>query len=242
MQIVNPGLKFNGSLGIRRKTERIIFHHSATNGDVDAKTIYQWHLGNGWKGIGYQYTIRTSGLIEIGRPENRIGSHSGSAGNSNGIGVCVAGNFMAGKPTEEQYVACIELVKDIFTRHGVLLLQGHRDVMATACPGINFPLEKIKQVVMKNNSLYPPVNIMVAGQKISGFLYNGRTMAPARQVLDIMQIPFGWDVKTNSVVIGFYKLPAKIVDGAGYIELRELAAAFDRGISWDAATKTATIQ
>ena len=193
MQIVNTGLKFNGPHVTRRKTERIIFHHSATNGDVSAATIHQWHLNNGWKGIGYQYHIRTSGLIEIGRPENTIGSHSGSAGNGNGIGICVAGNFMTGKPTEEQYIACIELVKDIFTRYGVLLLQGHRDIMATACPGINFPLEQIKHAVMKNNSLYPPVSIMVAGQKISGFLYNGRTMAPAKQVLDIMRIPFRWD-------------------------------------------------
>lgn len=241
MKIINPGLKFNGSFALRRKTERIIFHHSATAGDVSAATVHQWHLNNGWKGIGYQYLIRTSGLIEIGRPENAIGSHSGSTGNSNGIGICVAGNFMTEKPTEEQYQSCIELARDIFSRSGILLLQGHRDVMATACPGVNFPLEKIKQSVHKSSDNLPAVNVVLAGQKIPGFLYNGKAMGPAKQILGLMKIPFTWDAKTNSVVVGFYKLPAKIVDGIGFIEVRELAAAFDRGVTWDAATNTAII-
>lgn len=240
MQIIDPKLKFTGPFAIRKKTERIIFHHSATKGDVDAKTVHQWHLNNGWKGIGYQYLIRTSGLIEIGRPEWVIGSHSGAAGNSNGIGICVAGNFMTNKLTDQQYQACVDIAKDIFSRYGVLLIQGHRDVMATACPGTNFPLDQIRSAVV-TKAVYPPVNISAAGHKITGFLHNGKTMAPARQVLDACKIPFSWNAATNSVVIGFYKLPAMIVDGVGYVQIRELAAAFDRGVSWDAASKTAVI-
>lgn len=240
MQIVNPNHKFNGKFTLRRKTERIIFHHSATNGDVSAATVHGWHLNNGWLGIGYHYLIRTNGIIEIGRPENVIGSHSGSAGNSNGIGVCVAGNFMTSNPTQTQLLASIELVKDIYTRYGVLPVIGHRDVMATACPGVNFPLEKIRQAVRKNAPC-PEVNIVVAGQKLQGYLYNGRTIGPARQILDLLKKPFTWDAKTNSVVVGFYRLPAQIIGGTGYIEVRELAAAFDRGVTWDAKTNTAAI-
>jgi N-acetylmuramoyl-L-alanine amidase len=241
MQIVNPNHKFNGKFTLRRKTERIIFHHSATNGDVSAATVHGWHLNNGWLGIGYHYLIRSSGLIEIGRPENVIGSHSGSAGNSNGIGICVAGNFMNGKPTNEQVMASIELVRDIHTRYGAIPIIGHRDVMATACPGIHFPLDEIRQAVANNSLPYPSVNIRVAGQTIQSILVKGQTMAPIRQVLDILRVPFSWDASTNSAVIGPYKLPAVIINGTGYLPIRELAAAIDRGVGWDANTRTATI-
>lgn len=240
MQIINPNHKFNGKFTLRRKTERIIFHHAATNGDVSATTVHGWHLNNGWLGIGYHYLIRSSGLIEVGRPENVIGSHSGSAGNSNGIGICVAGNFMTETPTDKQIRACIELVKDIYKRYGVLAVIGHRDVMATACPGTHFPLEQIRQEALKHVP-YPEVNIVVAGKKLQGYLYNGRSIGPARQILDLLKMPFTWDAKTNSVVVGFYKLPAQIIDSTGYIEVRELAAAFDRGVTWDAKSYTATI-
>ena len=137
------------------------------------------------------------GNREIGRPENVIGSHSGSAGNSNGIGVCVAGNFMNSKPTEEQFQACVELVRDIYSRYGALVIQGHRDVMATACPGAMFPLEEIKRTVADNSALFPPVNILVNGQVIQSILVKGQTMAPIRQVLDILRVPFSWDAKSQ---------------------------------------------
>jgi hypothetical protein len=241
MNISNPNLKFNGKFTVRKKTERIIIHHSATPGDVPASTIHQWHLGNGWLGIGYHYVVRTFGLIEIGRPEWAIGSHSGAAGNSNGIGICVAGNFMNARPTDKQIQALVELIRDIYSRHGVLPIIGHRDVMATACPGAMFPMDELRNALAGNPISSPPVNIQVAGQRIQGMLIEGKTMAPIRQTLDALRIPFAWDAGTNSAVIGFYRLPAVIINGTGYLPIRELAAAIDRGVGWDANTRTATI-
>jgi len=243
MQIVDPGLKFTNKFTARRKTERIVIHHAASAGDVSAATIHQWHLGRGWKGIGYHYLIRTNGLIEIGRPDNVIGSHSGSFGNSSGIGVCLAGNFMNSVPTDAQMQALKELILYLFGKYGVLLIQGHRDVGASACPGNMFPMEKIKQMVASGNTTpnYPPVNVVVGGQALKGFIYNGRTMVSAREVLTILNIPYGWDAGTNSVVLGFYKIPAMIVSGMGYVQIKEIAAAIDRQVGWDANTRTATI-
>lgn len=241
MQIVNPGLAFNGQFTIRNRTERIIFHHAATNGDVSAATIHSWHLNQGWKGIGYHYVIRTSGLIEIGRPENVIGSHAGPAGNSNGIGVCVTGNFMTAKPTEPQIQAGIDLSRDIFKRYGVLLIQGHRDVMSTACPGVHFPLDRIRAGAVQGNNPMPPATILVLGQPVQGLLYNGRAYAPVRQTLGILGVPYGWEAATNSAVVRFYKVPTMIVGGTGYAWVRDLAAATDRQVLWDQATGTASI-
>ncbi|MDD2585509.1 MAG: N-acetylmuramoyl-L-alanine amidase [Syntrophomonadaceae bacterium] len=64
MDILETKLMFNGVLKQRGTTSRIIIHHSATNGDVAASTVHQWHLDKGWSGIGYHYLIRTSGVIE----------------------------------------------------------------------------------------------------------------------------------------------------------------------------------
>ena len=241
MQIAHPNLTFTGLLALRRKTERIIIHHAATYGDVNAAMIHQWHLNRGWKGIGYHYVVGMTGLIEEGRNENSIGSHSGASGNSNSIGICLAGNFMVNKPTDAQIMALVTLIKDIFSRRGILLIQGHNEVMATACPGKFFPMDYIKKSVL-SATIYPTVRIVVGGHELTGYLFNGRTIAPARQLLDIMQMPFTWEASSNSVVVGFYKLPAKIIDGVGYIEVRELVAAFDREVKWDASTRTATIQ
>jgi len=240
MQIVNPGLAFNGQFSIRRRTERIIFHHSATNGDVSAATIHQWHRAQGWKGIGYHYVIRTSGLIEIGRPENVVGSHSGPAGNSTGIGVCVAGNFMSGPPVEAQVQAAIELSRDIFSRNGVLQIQGHREVMATACPGAYFPLDRIKLGALRE-AVNPLTTVIIAGQPVQGYLYNGRAYIPIRQSLGILGVPYTWEAATNSAVVRFYKIKAHIVGGTGYAWVHDIAAATDRQVTWDQAIATARI-
>ena len=240
LNISKPALTFNGKFTQRRKTERIIFHHSATNGDVPASTIHQWHLGKGWLGIGYHYVVRTFGMIEVGRPEWGIGSHSGSAGNSNGIGICVCGNFMTSKPTDAQIHACIELVKDIYTRYGKLPLIGHRDVMATACPGINFPLDLIRDGVSIGNA-YPTIPIKVGGQIVNGLFVDGKTMAPIRQILNILNISFKWESGSNLAIIGFYRLPAVIINGTGYLPIRDLAGAIDRGVDWDAQNRIASI-
>jgi len=76
---------------------------------------------------------------------------------------------------------------------------------------------------------------------LKGFIYNGRTMVSAREVLTILNIPYGWDAGTNSVVLGFYKIPAMIVSGMGYVQIKEIAAAIDRQVGWDANSRTATI-
>ena len=156
MDILETKLMFNGVLKQRGTTSRIIIHHSATNGDVAASTVHQWHLDKGWSGIGYHYLIRTSGVIERGRPENTIGAHAGSAGNSDSIGICLAGNFTQNVPNPKQIDALIALINDIMGRCGKLQIIGHKDVMATACPGEKFPLSQvIQRVTEPGNSSEP---------------------------------------------------------------------------------------
>jgi len=143
MQIVETGFKF-GALTIRKSTKRVIIHHTAS-ADVPASTIHQWHLNQGWSGIGYHFVVRANGTIERGRPELAIGAHAGSAGNGDSIGIVLTGNFEIGAPSTAQMVALAELINELRGRYGNLAVIGHKDVMATACPGRNFPWADLKR-------------------------------------------------------------------------------------------------
>jgi len=144
---METNLKFNSGLRKRSSTKRAIIHHSAS-ADVSAATIHQWHLNQGWSGIGYQFVIRANGAIERGRPEWAIGSHSGPKGNGDSIGIVLAGNFEIDKPTEAQMASLAWLIKEYLEpKYGELKILGHKDVMATACPGAMFPWAKLNEML-----------------------------------------------------------------------------------------------
>lgn len=163
MKIVETNLKFNGTPKRRSSTKRIIIHHSAS-ADVSAATIHGWHLGQGWLGIGYQFVIRADGTVERGRPEWSIGSHSGPGGNGDSIGICLTGNFETGKPTEAQVTALVELIKCLRSKYGNLSVIGHKDVMATACPGKNFPWAYLRAKI-DPTPISPAIEAITALQK-----------------------------------------------------------------------------
>jgi N-acetyl-anhydromuramyl-L-alanine amidase AmpD len=89
--------------------------------------------------------VRANGTIERGRPELAIGAHAGSAGNGDSIGIVLTGNFEIGAPSTAQMVALAELINELRGRYGNLAVIGHKDVMATACPGKNFPWADLKR-------------------------------------------------------------------------------------------------
>lgn len=168
IRIVEISHKFNGTPRKRSATNRYILHHSAS-ADVSAATIHSWHLArkdNGvpWLGIGYHFVIRQDGTIERGRPENSIGAHAGAGANGDSIGVCFTGNFEEGKPTEAQLNAFIGLEKLLRPKYGKINIQGHSDVMATACPGKNFPWAYLRAKI-DPTPITPTVDAITALQK-----------------------------------------------------------------------------
>ncbi len=148
MQVVETNIKFKNSLDKRKVTKRIVLHHSASGLSTTYLDIQQWHLNKGWSGIGYHYVIYPNGTIYRGRAENVKGAHAyqdaNHEANSDGIGICFIGNFETGEPTEAQLISVVELVRDIRTRYFGIPVVGHKDVMATACPGEKFPWDELK--------------------------------------------------------------------------------------------------
>jgi hypothetical protein len=156
---------------ILRTVNQIIVHHSesprdtTTLADIDA-----WHAANGWGvavngqmiHVGYHWVITGDGEAHMGRPASVIGAHA-YGDNAHSIGICLTGDFEPGKPrwTEAQLRRLVQLCATYCKRtithetsDGVLYqvkpedILGHRDVVATACPGdLHAELPHVRQLV-----------------------------------------------------------------------------------------------
>ncbi len=133
-------LKF-GPLENRFVTDCIVVHHigMANNDDVSAETVHQWHLNNGWSGIGYHFLIRKDGTIEEGRPLGTVGAHVYGE-NRHTVGINLVGNFESAVPTEAQKTTAAHLIASLCTVYQLdpvweSTVKGHCDLNATACPG-----------------------------------------------------------------------------------------------------------
>jgi N-acetylmuramoyl-L-alanine amidase len=149
VEVKETYLRFR-SLENRTKTDVIILHHVGnTNADVSAATIHQWHLANGWAGIGYHYVIRKDGTIERGRPRDAVGAHCYGE-NYHSIGINLVGEFDAYQPTAAQIRSAERLAAVLCQIYGMVpsarTIKGHRDFNATRCPGQNL-YDMLPQVI-----------------------------------------------------------------------------------------------
>lgn len=143
MYINETNLSFTGTMSNRTRTDYIVLHHRAGNGDVES--IHNQHLGQGYSGIGYHYYIRKNGSIYTGRPIQKVGAHCLNY-NSVSVGVCFEGNYeIETVMPEAQKKSGIELVRHLKGIYPNAQIKGHRELFATACPGRNFPFEEIKK-------------------------------------------------------------------------------------------------
>ncbi len=148
MKINETNIQFKSTLSNRKATRRIVIHHAASSFTTTWQNIQDWHLKNGWAGIGYHYVIHADGSIYRGRPEDKAGAHAYQdakhEANSDGIGICLVGDFMLTQPATPQLDSLVELVRDIWTRYPDIPVVGHREVMATSCPGDRFPWAELR--------------------------------------------------------------------------------------------------
>ena len=130
------------SLYNRDDTDMIVIHHTGNpyDDDLSAEQIHTSHLMQGWSGIGYHYVIRKDGTIEEGRPEWAVGAHA-QGYNWNSVGIHLCGNFEYAEPTQAQIESASYLIGYLCDKYCLIptaeTVKGHRDLMATACPGRN---------------------------------------------------------------------------------------------------------
>lgn len=141
VNVIEYDLAFK-NLEKRAVTALIVIHHTGNpcDDDLSAAEIHQSHLGQGWAGIGYHFVLRKDGRVERGRPLEAVGSHAYGY-NHCSIGIHVCGNFEIAEPTQAQLNVLPLLIADLCDAYGLIadkaVVVGHRDLMATACPGEN---------------------------------------------------------------------------------------------------------
>ena len=129
-------------LETRRLTDMVVIHHTGnpSDDDLSAAEIDVSHKARGWARIGYHYVVRKDGTVEQGRPHWTVGAHAYMQ-NSHTIGIHVCGNFEIGEPTDAQIESLAMLLANLCTDYGLTIdrdsIVGHRELMATACPGKN---------------------------------------------------------------------------------------------------------
>ena len=148
MKIIECNLPHRGSWTRRSTTDEIILHHAEAS-HATVWDINQWHLGNGWTGIGYHYYIRKDGSVYRGRPEWAMGAHA-VGHNDRSIGICCEGAYMTETMPQAQLDALRALLRDVTDRYGNLPLRRHRDVNSTNCPGDRFPWAEVQRYREEN--------------------------------------------------------------------------------------------
>ena len=161
--------------------KRLTLHHTFTRPNLAAsaslaqecqrmRDIHAEHVnGNGCDDIGYHYIMMPSGRIFEGRSELKRGAHDAI---NDGLGVAFDGDYTRSVVTEAQYQSAVQLCAILCRRanidnpltlvptptdtFGTRLLPriiGHRDRVATACPGSEggrtIRMEEIRQAVAK---------------------------------------------------------------------------------------------
>ncbi|XOQ16689.1 MAG: Autolysin [Shouchella clausii] len=147
--IKNVGLSFRGSLTplAKSKVKKIVQHHMAHQ-TWDIHDVHKFHRdSNGWSGIGYNFWIGFDGTIYQGRGFN-VGAHVGGH-NSYTLGVGYQGDFTKQKMTDAQLQAGAALnawlVSECNTKASDII--GHNVLASTACPGKNFRMTELRNLV-----------------------------------------------------------------------------------------------
>lgn len=161
---------------------RITLHHTFLSGAPAAnaslateaermRLIRNSHVnGNGWSDIGYHFIIMPSGRVYSARAENKRGAHDVI---NDGMGIAFDGIYTNQTINQQQFDAAVALCTLLCQRYGFLdpvtlvptptadfgtrnlpLICGHRDRVATQCPGsqggTTIRLADIRQAVKAN--------------------------------------------------------------------------------------------
>lgn len=199
MKIIECNLPRNGNFTRRSKTDEVILHHAEAS-SATVWDINDWHLNNGWTGIGYHYYIRKDGSVYRGRPEWALGAHA-VGHNDRSIGICCEGAYMTETMPAAQLTSLKALLRDIVGRYGKLALLRHKDVNSTDCPGKNFPWAEAQDYMneeKEDDEVVEKKTVCIDGQDYtcSCIMKNGENYIRLR---DLVQAEYGitYDAKTS---------------------------------------------
>lgn len=129
------------------KIDSIALHHMA-HPTADVKTVEGWHIGQGWRAIGYNYFVAFDGTIYEGRGLNEGAGVLGK--NHHIISIGFQGDYHSKsvEMPDAQFNSGIDIIKFVQSKVSAKI-GGHKDYQATACPGRYFPLDEMKSGVKR---------------------------------------------------------------------------------------------
>lgn len=157
MNIIQSNLSFRSNISYGNTPDTIVLHHAEAS-HCSVYDVDQWHKQNGWAGIGYHYFVTKSGQVYTGRPENAVGAHCPGE-NDHSIGICAEGSYMTETMPEVQKQAIVDLCKYIKGKYTIRRIGGHKEFYETDCPGTNYPLQNIKDLVASTAPVIKPVPV-----------------------------------------------------------------------------------
>ncbi len=129
-------------------SEGLILHHSASM-TATVEQIRRYHIEKlRWLDIGYHFLIDFEGKVMRGRSLSFQGCHGEKYTNQHYLGLCCLGNFEENKMKDLQYKALLDFLTSLqiifdFSRVNI---KGHKEIVATLCPGKYFPLDTCKEI------------------------------------------------------------------------------------------------
>lgn len=135
--------------------EFLVTHHSAMSRKYNPN---QFSIVNGYhrkfkhrSSLGYdiQYThfIEGNGKVIRGRKDLDFGWHCGNWKiNKSSLSVCLAGNMMTETVSDAQDASLRRLAQETIAKYPQIKIVGHRDCVATLCPGKNITKEYLNNL------------------------------------------------------------------------------------------------
>lgn len=175
-----------------RTARAMIMHHTVTDdGGIDpaaiVRAIYWYHaIEREWGDIGYNYLIDHYGRVYEGRwgGAGVVGHHAGDPYNYGSVGISLIGNFEEDPVPYAMFESAIDFLAYQCGTWGIdpvgqtylidrwlPTILGHRDVAATACPGIYFysRLPEVRTKTLARMSTPVPtvaITAPIAGQRV----------------------------------------------------------------------------
>ena len=175
----NPPLDFRSKLTPLKKVDMIILHHIAHK-TADIHAVHNYHRSRTyinssgktgyWSGIGYNYFITFDGIIYEARGLN-VGAHTLNY-NNRSIGIGFQGDFQQQQMPDAQLKAGAALCKKLMQDHSLTErdIKLHKDLSATVCPGKNFRISELKELLLTTVQNPPPTESIIYTVQVGAFL------------------------------------------------------------------------
>ena len=136
-----------------KKVDSIALHHMA-HPTADVKTVESWHINQGWRAFGYNFWVAFDGTVYEGRGFNM------GAGVENQNDHIISIGFQGDYDTsyvdmpDAQFNAGVDIIRYVLEKVPTITMTGgHKDYMATACPGEYFPLKEMKTLKKRGKKM-----------------------------------------------------------------------------------------